>query len=84
MQTSYPEISSEERNLRTPYPKRIDALPFSSGGLIDGVSVQAFQGDNKCGLFSLKVYDSFNKIIDSGSLWSIMVLQDLVLPSCRP
>lgn len=56
MQTSYPEISSEERNLRTPYPKRIDALPFSSGGLIDGVSVQAFQGDNKCGLFSLKVW----------------------------
>ncbi|XP_028788176.1 probable methyltransferase PMT2 [Neltuma alba] len=60
-------------NSWNPYPKRLNEVPFRiSGGSIPGISVEAYEDDNRSWKKHVSAYKRTNKIIDSGRYHNIM------------
>ncbi|KAF7806189.1 putative methyltransferase PMT2 [Senna tora] len=56
-----------------PFPERLNAVPARiSGGLVDGVSVEMYEEDNRTWKKHVSAYMRINKIIDSGRYRNIM------------
>lgn len=56
-----------------PFPERLQVVPARiSSGLVDGVSVEAFEEDNRLWRKHVDAYKKVNKIIDSGRYRNIM------------
>lgn len=74
--TPYPETSGPDEIAGgewKPFPERLNAVPYRiQSGSVSGVSVEAYQEDNKLWSKHVKAYKRVNKLIDTGRYRNIM------------